>query len=96
MLEKFLKHEADYKDMAEVILQFINSYEIRSGELEGNVFVVKKIDRGNFIVYEELVDQKGNKSVLNAFAIYRKDLQQAIVKKAKECGYELNKELLRD
>ena len=94
MLKRFLEAEADTKEMADEILHFINSYEIRKGEFECNMHVIEKLDLNNFIIYCELTDQNENKSITNAFSIYRSELQNAIITKAKEIGYEINKAFL--
>lgn len=96
MIKEFLMTEANEKDLANAILQFVNSYEIRNGEFEGNSYVIRKMDCNNFIIFEEHIDQEGNKMVIKAFSIYRKDLQNAIVNKAQELGYVLNDEFLVD
>ena len=95
MLQDFLDVEADYKEMADLILQFINSQEIRKGEFEGNQYVIEKLDYENFIIYDEVIDQMGNRSILKAQACYRKDLQKAILEKAKASGFEVDKKLIR-
>jgi len=94
MIKEFLDLEATYKEMSDEILHFINSYEIRKGEFECNSYVIEKLDSNNFLIYYELIDQAGLKSVFKAFSIYRKDLQKAILNKAKESGYEINKAFL--
>lgn len=96
MINDFLELEATDKEMADEILHFINSCEIRKGEFEGNSYVIEKLDQTNFIIYEELVDEKDIKSVFKVFSIYRKDFQNALISKAKECGYELNKAYLSE
>ncbi len=37
-------------------MNFINSYEIRKGEFEGNVYIIMKMDRENFIIFLEYDD----------------------------------------
>jgi hypothetical protein len=96
MIKEFLMTEASEKDLANTMLQFINSYEIRNGEFEGNSYIVRKMDCNNFIIFEEHVDQAGNKMIIKAFSIYRKELQDAIFEKAKDLGYEVNEEFLID
>jgi hypothetical protein len=78
MLDRFLGTEASNQDIAEAMLSFINSYHIRSGEFEGNEFVILKLDYVNFIIYYEMVDKEGNRGVNKSLAIYRHDLQKAI------------------
>lgn len=94
MIKDFLDLEVSYKEIADEILHFINSYEIRKGEFECNSYVIEKLDGTNFIIYEELRDLNGNKSIFKVFSVCRKDFQEAIVNKAKEFGYEVNKTYL--
>ena len=58
ILKKFLQAEIFSKEMYDAIYEFINSYEIRRGEFEGNEYIINKIDRDNFIVYPEYNDGK--------------------------------------
>ena len=41
------------------IINFINLYEIRKGEFEGNEYVSMKMDRDNFIIFPEYDDGEG-------------------------------------
>ena len=94
MLKEFLYLEASDKELADEILHFVNSCEIRKGEFEGNSYVIEKMDFNNFIIYHELVDQKGNRSIVQAFSTYRRDLQNALIMRSKEAGYTLNQNYL--
>ncbi len=96
MLKEFLMTETNEEDLANAMLQFVNSNEIRNGEFEGNSYVVRKMDCNNFIIFEEHIDQAGNKMIIKAFSIYRKDLQDAILGKAEDLNYEINKDFLID
>ena len=50
-----------------------------SGEYEGNIFVIKKLDRLNFIIYKEFSYRKdGQREIYNAVSISRKDLLNAL------------------
>lgn len=49
VLNKFLQAEINSKEYYESIINFINLYEIRKGEFEGNEYVIMKMDRDNFI-----------------------------------------------
>lgn len=93
MIRNFLEVEAGYKEMADAILHFINSYEIRRGEFEGNEYVIEKLDHENLIIYDE-VEEAGRRWVVRAQSIDRKNLQWAIMEEATLRGYELNREFL--
>ena len=45
VLNKFLRAEINSKEDYESIINFINLYEIRKGEFEGNGYVIMKMDR---------------------------------------------------
>lgn len=85
ILEKFLRFEI-YKDMYEEIIHFINSYEIRNGEFECNEFIIRKIDRENFIIYPEYDDGKGGIMIPHSMAIYKNNLLDEINNYARSKG----------
>lgn len=53
IIEKFLQAEINEQELYEAIIEFISSYEIRNGEFEGNEYIIKKLDRLNFLVFPE-------------------------------------------
>lgn len=59
VLNKFLQAEINSKEYYESIINFINLYEIRKGEFEGNEYVIMKMDRDNFIIFSEYDDGEG-------------------------------------
>lgn len=62
ILDQFLKYEIlESEELREEVLLFINSYEIRSGEFEGNEYILKKIDRKTFLIYAEYELPNGEK-----------------------------------
>lgn len=84
LIEKFLSVEIDYQEMYDEIINFITSFHIRSGEFEGNEYIINKMDRDNFIIYLEY-DYSENphynyngRGITNAIAINRKFLLQVI------------------
>jgi len=96
ILEEFLKAEATHYDLVELMVEFINCPHIRTGEFEGNEYVIKKLDRECLIIYRDLPSPSGDRAVDNAFAIYRQDLQAALVTNGARCGYVISKDLLVD
>ena|GEM_PF-3361014 len=95
ILKDFLESEtAGNDDLAIGIIQFINDIHIRNGEYECNMYIVKKLDWDNLILYVDLTDSNGTRHVYNAFSISRYDLQEAIVNDPKRGNYEVPKELL--
>ena len=85
ILEKFLRFEI-YEGMYEEIIHFINSYQIRNGDFECNEFIVRKIDRENFIIYPEYDDGKGDIMIPYSMAIYKNNLLEKINNYAKLKG----------
>lgn len=85
ILEKFLRFEI-YEGMYEEIIHFINSYEIRNGEFECNEFVIKKMDRENFIIYPEYNDGKGEIMITDSMSVYKNNLLNEINNYAKSKG----------
>ena len=85
-IEDFLKNEISYPEMYEEILYFIDSYDIRCGELECNEYVIKKIDRNNFLLFVEYVHLDREKEVFNSFSISKENLKKAREEYAKNIG----------
>lgn len=62
----------------ESIINFINLYEIRKGEFEGNGYVIMKMDRDNFIILPEYDDGEGGIQIPFSLSIYKNSLLDAI------------------
>lgn len=94
MIDAFLEMEINSKEMADEILHFINSFEIRKGEFECNCYVIEKLDLNTFIIYCDLTEPNGIRTISDVFSIDRKELQQFILSKLNKLGYEVNKDYL--
>ena len=68
------------------IINFINLYEIRKGEFEGNEYVIMKMDRDNFIIFSEYDDGEGGIQIPFSLSIYKNSLLDAINSYAQEKG----------
>ena len=86
VLNKFLQAEINSKEDYESIINFINLYEIRKGEFEGNEYVIMKMDRDNFIIFPEYDDGEGGRQIPFSRSIYKNSLLDAINNYAKEKG----------
>jgi hypothetical protein len=86
IIGKFLQAEINSKEYYESIIYFINSYEIRKGEFEGNEYIIMKIDRDNFIVYPEYDDGEGGLQIPFSKSIYKDKLNEEIERYAKIKG----------
>ncbi|MDE6251053.1 MAG: hypothetical protein K2M78_00200 [Lachnospiraceae bacterium] len=86
ILNKFLQAEINSKEFCDCIMNFINSYEIRRGEFEGNEFIILKIDRDNFILYPEYDDGKEGLQIPFSISIYRNVLIDEINRYVKTKG----------
>ena len=78
VLNKFLQAEINSKEYYESIINFINLYEIRKGEFEGNEYVIMKMNRDNFIIFPEYDDGKGGVEIPFSLSIYKNRLLDAI------------------
>lgn len=87
-LQVFLEDELSDQEFYDGIIEFIYSYNIRSGEYEGNRFVIKKMDLLNFIIFEEYVID-GKREIGNTIPISRKKLIKRINLYAKKQGFLL-------
>ena len=85
ILNKFLRAEINYYME---IKKFINSYEIRKGEFEGNEYVIMKMDRDNFIIFPEYDDGKTGLQIPFSLAIYKNNLLDAIDSYAQKNGID--------
>lgn len=82
----FLETEITDQEFYNGIIHFIFSENIRSGEYECNQFVVCKIDRSNFIIYEEYVINN-KREIHHSFAISKNKLTKMINEYAKKQGF---------
>ena len=89
IVAKFLQAEINSKEAYEDICSFIESYGIRNGEFEGNEYIIKKMDRDNFIVFPEYTDNTGEREIPFSLSIYKGQLIKEINK------YALDKEIIR-
>lgn len=91
LIENFLKSEIIEQKDYDNIVDFINSYNIRKGEYKSKNYILKKLDRRNFILYYErewigsyrdLHDEWEShpKEISNVVLIYRYDLLDIINK----------------
>ena len=85
VLNKFLQAEINSKE-DQSIINFINLYEIRKGEFEGNEYVIMKMDRDNFIIFSEYDDGEGGIQIPFSLSIYKNSLLDAINSYAQEKG----------
>lgn len=83
-LLEFLKAEIISEEARQGILAFISNWNIRTGEYEGNVFVVHKLDRKNILVYADEQwggwgeDETRSRLISRCVPIYTKDLVELI------------------
>lgn len=74
ILKKFLQAEINSKAMYLDICEFVNSFHIRSGEFEGNEYVIKKMDQDNYIIFAEYEDKEGKREIPFSMSIYKMKL----------------------
>jgi len=86
VLNKFLQAEINSKEYYDSIVNFINSYEIRKGEFEGNEYIIKKMDRDNFILFPEYDDGENGMQIPFSLSIYKNNLIAEINKYAQKKG----------
>jgi len=78
------------------IIDFILSANIRSGEYETNVHIIKNVDQSNFLIFTEYVYPciSDEINISNAFAINQKDLLGAINKHAQKQGLNVDRQIV--
>ena len=86
MIKDFLYSEMSIEALYKEVIFFINSDEIQKGEFEGNEYILKKIDKENFILYAEYEDKEGIVKYMSGTArfIYKDKLIEIIEKYRKE------------
>ncbi|MTD40052.1 hypothetical protein GIX45_15835 [Erwinia sp. CPCC 100877] len=87
-IQKFLQAEINKQELYEGIVEIIDSYEIRSGEFEGNEYIIKKLDRLNFLIFPEY-EVSGQKEIPFATSYYKNNLLKGIHERAKQKGLQL-------
>lgn len=86
IIASFLQAEVNTQDLYDSIINYITSYHIRTGEFEGNEYIIKKMDQLNFIIYSEYEFGENKREIHGAMSIYRHDLLRAINDYAKGKG----------
>lgn len=86
VLNKFLQAEINSKEYYESIMNFINLYEIRKGEFEGNEYIIKKMDRDNFIIFPEYDDGENGMQIPFSLSVYKNNLVAEINRYAQKKG----------
>lgn len=89
-LENFLQSEICSQGMYDVIVDFICSPHIRSGEFEGNEHIIKKMDQLNYVIFREY-DADCKREIVGTFSIGREHLLKAIDDYAKRYVITLKK-----
>lgn len=70
VLNSFLSSEINHQGLYDDIMDFILSFHIRNGEFEGNEYIIKKMDKDNFIIFLEY-EIDGEREIHVAEAVYR-------------------------
>ena len=86
IVKDFLYSEMSIEELYKEVLFFINSDEIQKGEFEGNQYILRKIDKENFILYAEYEDKEGRIKEMSGTAqfIHKDKLIETIEKYIKE------------
>jgi hypothetical protein len=85
----FLSAEINTQELYEEIVDFVTSFHIRTGEFEGNEYIIYKIDRMNFILFPEYDEGDSGRAIPGAEAIYRDELLKLINNTAAEKGIKI-------
>ncbi|MBC1793623.1 hypothetical protein HCA55_05455 [Listeria booriae] len=84
-LQTELQNQVAYTEM----LQFVASLYIRSGEYEGEEYVIRKLDHLNFIIAREYVGLDGEREISRPVVIDRQALVAKINKHVRARGIAL-------
>lgn len=86
ILKEFLRDEIQSKKEGLDIISFIESFNIRNGEYEGNRYVLKKIDKLNFFIFSEDIYLDGHREVSGCISIYKTQILKEIKEWAQSKG----------
>ncbi|MBC2316572.1 hypothetical protein HCC18_06925 [Listeria booriae] len=89
IMEHFLRVELQCEEAYTEMLLFVASLYIRSGEFEGEEYVIRKLDHTNFIIAREYVGLDGAREVSRAFVVDRHALISKINKHVRVRGMTL-------
>jgi hypothetical protein len=89
VMKRFLNDEISSQELYEDIFSFINSFHIRNGEFEGNYYIIKKMDRDNFLIYAENVFPDNHREIPYSLSVYKEDLLKSINHHAKLNGFSI-------
>jgi len=94
-LEPFIEAEIigvntpEHNKMYLAIREFVESCEVRCGEFEGHCYIIKKINRDTFMLYQEHEMPDGMFYSAEAIIVHKKALLNAIDKAALNEGISI-------
>ncbi|MBC1813943.1 hypothetical protein HCA60_15690 [Listeria booriae] len=89
IIEHFLRVELQNQVAYTEMLQFVASLYIRSGEFEGEEYVIRKLDHLNFIIAREYIGLDGERDISRPIVISRQALIAKINKHVRARGIAL-------
>ncbi|MBC2285324.1 hypothetical protein [Listeria booriae] len=89
IIEHFLKVELQNQESYTEMLQFVASLYIRSGEFEGEEYVIRKLDHINFILVRERNGLDGEREISQPVVMSRQALISKINKHVLNQGIPL-------
>lgn len=87
LLDLLLRNELEYVETYEAISDFVGSMNIRCGEYQGGVAVIKKMDLDNFILFVEDTDDSNARRLIGCVAVGKSELTDRMDEIAREKGY---------
>ncbi|MNT35491.1 hypothetical protein D3C72_1715210 [compost metagenome] len=87
LIERFLDDEISSQELYDSIYEFVTSFHIRSGEFEGNYYIIKKMDFDNFFIFPENIFPDSHREIPNCVTIYKDELINVINAQAKKQAF---------
>lgn len=87
LLELLLTHELEYIETYEAISDFVGSMNIRCGEYQGTLAVIKKMDLDNFILFAEDTNEEGGMAIIGCVGVGKSELTDRLEEIARKKGY---------
>jgi uncharacterized protein YydD (DUF2326 family) len=87
LIDGFLNDEISSQELYDSIYDFVMSFHIRSGEFEGNYYIIKKMDRDNFFIFPENIYPDTHREIPKCISVYRDNLIEKINAHAKKQAF---------
>lgn len=86
----FLEQEIISQEIYDMVLKYIFSPHVRNSEFRCSMYIIRKMDQRNYIIFDENISVENKRKIDNAFSIYRNDLVCKINEYANKNGIDIS------